>query len=156
VEEIIEHALAFVGALVGIEGTVVDLGSGGGVPGLVVAWHRPDLRVVLVDRRSARSDHLRRLAGRLALSDRVEVRSADAFALDPSSFEPLSAVQAVTARGFGAPSVTAAAASRLLAPGGVLVVSEPPGGADDRWAGVAGFTRLVWDDRRVARLRRST
>ena len=37
---------------------MVDLGSGGGVPGLVIARARPDLRLVLVDRRAARTDHL--------------------------------------------------------------------------------------------------
>ena len=46
-------------------GTVVDLGSGGGVPGLVIARARPDLRLVLVDRRAARTDHLPRLVRRL-------------------------------------------------------------------------------------------
>ena len=60
-------------ALAGVTGTVVDLGSGGGVPGLVIADARPDLRLVLVDRRATRTDHLRRLVGRLGLADRVEV-----------------------------------------------------------------------------------
>ena len=55
-------------------GTVVDLGSGGGVPGLVIARARPDLRVVLVDRRSSRTDHLSRLVRRLGLDDRVARR----------------------------------------------------------------------------------
>ena len=45
VAEVIEHAGAFVLALAEVTGTVVDLGSGGGVPGLVIARARPDLRV---------------------------------------------------------------------------------------------------------------
>ena len=81
VADVIEHAAAFVLALAEISGTVVDLGSGGGVPGLVIARARPDLRVVLVDRRSSRTDHLRRLVARLALADRVEVLTADATSL---------------------------------------------------------------------------
>ncbi len=43
---VIDHSEAFVAALRGVTGTVVDLGSGGGVPGLVIAWRRPDLRVI--------------------------------------------------------------------------------------------------------------
>ena len=61
-------------------------GSGGGVPGLVIARARPDLRLVLVDRRATRADHLapaRRCGSELG--DRVEVVAVDARAL-PTSF----------------------------------------------------------------------
>ena len=37
------------------------------------------------------------------------------------------------ARSFGPPAATAECAAPLLRPGGALVVSEPPGGAGDRW-----------------------
>jgi hypothetical protein len=42
------------------------------------------------------------------------------------------AVDAVVARGFGSPRAVVQAAAPILAAGGLLVVSEPPGGAD-RW-----------------------
>jgi 16S rRNA (guanine527-N7)-methyltransferase len=58
--EVVDHASAFVAALADVRGLVVDLGAGGGVPGLVIAAARPDLRLVLVDRRATRTDHLRR------------------------------------------------------------------------------------------------
>jgi 16S rRNA (guanine527-N7)-methyltransferase len=48
--------------------------------------------------------------------------------------------QLVVSRSFGAPAVTAECGSPLLADGGLLVVSEPPGeDADERWpeAGLA-------------------
>jgi 16S rRNA (guanine527-N7)-methyltransferase len=43
------HAEAFVSAIAARPGPVLDLGSGGGLPGLVLAVRRPDLEVVLVD-----------------------------------------------------------------------------------------------------------
>ena len=45
----IEHAAGFLRALADVAGTVVDLGSGGGVPGLVLAVARPDLALVLLE-----------------------------------------------------------------------------------------------------------
>ena len=81
IADVVDHAGAFVAALAASRGTVVDLGTGGGVPGLVIASARPDLRLVLVDRRATRTDHLGRLVRRLGLADRVEVVTADAAAL---------------------------------------------------------------------------
>jgi 16S rRNA (guanine527-N7)-methyltransferase len=48
---------------------------------------------------------------------------------------------AVVARSFGPPAVTAECAAPLLRPGGRLVVSEPPDGTEERWPedGVAAF-----------------
>jgi 16S rRNA (guanine527-N7)-methyltransferase len=129
--EVIEHSESFVGALADVSGTVVDLGSGGGVPGLVIAWRRPDLDIVLVDRRATRTDHLRRLVARLGLGERVIVATSEARALPRLLGLP---VDAVVARGFGSPSAVMRAAAPMLADGGLLVVSEPPSGGD-RWTG---------------------
>ena len=129
ITEFIEHSESFVGALADVSGTVVDLGSGGGVPGLVIAWRRPDLDIVLVDRRATRTDHLRRLVVRLGLVERVTVATSEARALPRLLDDP---VDAVVARGFGSPRAVLRAAAPMLAEGGLLVVSEPPGGAD-RW-----------------------
>jgi 16S rRNA (guanine527-N7)-methyltransferase len=131
--EVIGHCESFVDALSGVFGTVVDLGSGGGVPGLVIAWRRPDLDIVLVDRRATRTDHLRRLVARLGLAARVTVMTSEARAL-PRLLGV--AVDAVVARGFGAPGAVVEAAAPILAVGGLLVVSEPPDGAD-RWTAAA-------------------
>jgi 16S rRNA (guanine527-N7)-methyltransferase len=129
ITEFIEHSESFVAALAGVSGTIVDLGSGGGVPGLVIAWRRPDLAVVLVDRRATRTDHLRRLVARLGLGGRATVVTSEARALPCLLAD---AVDAVVARGFGPPGVVLRAAAPILADGGLLVVSEPPGDAD-RW-----------------------
>jgi 16S rRNA (guanine527-N7)-methyltransferase len=128
IAEVIDHASAFVQALADVTGTVVDLGSGGGVPGLVIARARLDLRILLVDRRSARTDHLTRLVRRLELGDRVTVVNADVGELEVNP-----PADAAVARGFGSPAVTLQAAVRLVRPGGLIVVSEPPEAHPGRW-----------------------
>jgi 16S rRNA (guanine527-N7)-methyltransferase len=154
VGEIVEHAGAFVTALTDVAGTVIDLGSGGGVPGLVIARARPDLHVVLVDRRASRTDHLRRLVARLGLDGRVDVLTRDASTLHGEM-----EADAVVARGFGPPTATLRAATPLLRTGGAVVVSEPPPGDDrPRWPAelLVGLGLVVVDhpDRRVAVFRR--
>lgn len=133
IEEVVDHADAFVSALTSVTGTVIDLGSGGGVPGLVIADVRPDLRLELVDRRRKRTDVLERLVHRLGWSDRVVVRPVDAE--DLVRAEP-SRVDAVVSRGFGPPDVTTRIAAALVRPGGLVVISDPPGEQGDRWGSV--------------------
>jgi 16S rRNA (guanine527-N7)-methyltransferase len=129
VDDVIEHARAFVRALPDdLEGDVLDLGSGGGVPGLVIASDRHDLRVTLLDRRTKRTDFLERMVRRLGWTDRVDVIAADA---DEARVPLAHHFSAVVARGFGPPESTVAVAAAFLAPGGRIVVSEPPEG--DRW-----------------------
>lgn len=109
---------------------IADIGSGGGVPGLVLAVDLPAARVTLIDRRATRTDHLSRLVRRLALADRVEVVTAE---LPTTDAELVARFDVVTARGFGPPPTTLAAARPLLHEGGIVVVSEPPAGGPDRW-----------------------
>lgn len=108
---------------------LLDLGSGGGLPGLVIAWDHPELEVTLVDRRSKRTDHLRRAVARLELTGRVRVVTADAKVLrrDPGYAERY---DVVTARSFGPPGVTLRLALPFLRVGGIAVISEPPLGVD--------------------------
>lgn len=131
-DEVIAHARGFVTALddlTGIaRGRIVDLGAGGGVPGLVIADERPAWALTLVDRRAKRTDFLQRMVTRLGWTDRVEVRCADVDDLIRES--PHHFVAAV-ARGFGPPERTLTVAEQLTVPRGRIVVSEPPGG--DRW-----------------------
>ena len=129
--EVIDHSLAFVAALPENIRTVVDLGSGGGDPGLVIAVARPEVMTTLVDRRAKRTDLLTRLVGRMGFQPHVEVLEFD-VALLPQRF-PGRTWDAVTCRGFGSPAYTAQHAAPLLASGGVLIVSEPPGSDGVRW-----------------------
>ena len=136
-EEVVDHSLGFVQALPPQVRTVIDVGSGGGDPGLVIAMARPDIALTLVDRRAKRTDLLVRLVGRLGLHDRVEVVEADVEDL------PIQGAgrtwDAVTSRGFGPPEYTARLGAPLLAPTGLLLVSEPPGSDGARWRGMPGW-----------------
>jgi 16S rRNA (guanine527-N7)-methyltransferase len=111
--------------------TVVDLGTGGGVPGLVLASACPDVRLVLVERRLSRADQLRRWAGRLGLA-RVEVAPWDAAAIGRGELR--GAATLVTARSFAPPAVVAELAAPLLAMGGRLAVLEPRDDHARRWS----------------------
>ena len=135
----LEHARAFVRALAA-DVRVLDLGSGGGLPGLVIFAERPDVSGVLLDATQRRCDFLRDACERLAFGDRAEVvcaRAEDA-ARQPQWRE---AFDAVTARSFGPPSVTAECAVGFLRDGGSVLVSEPPEPDADRWP-ADGLARL--------------
>jgi 16S rRNA (guanine527-N7)-methyltransferase len=105
--------------------SVVDLGSGAGVPGLILALRWQNARVVLVDANVRRGAFLFRAVQVLGLSRRVTVvtQRAEDFGRTRSMRESF---DLVTARGFGRPAVVAECAAPLLRIGGLLVVSEPP------------------------------
>lgn len=129
-DDAVRHAERYVALLPHGPARVADLGSGGGLPGLVIAVRRPDLSMVLVERRQARADQLRRAVSALGLDGRVSVHADDVRTLaaaQPRTFD------VVTARSFAAPPVTARWAGHLLVTGGLLLVSEPPQADDRRW-----------------------
>lgn len=68
----------------------LDLGTGAGFPGLVVAILRPDLRITLVESRRRRVEWLDRIVTELALV-RVEVRGVRVEDLSPAKFDVISA-----------------------------------------------------------------
>ena len=123
ISEVIDHARGFVRALQyrGSVQSVLDLGSGGGVPGLVIAHDLPTTHVTLLDRRAKRTDALERVVRRLGWQDRVSV-----VCQDVSTFGPNASFDAVVARGFGPPTFTLSSAARLVRPGQLIVISEPP------------------------------
>jgi len=129
-EDAVAHADQYVAALAAEVRTVVDLGSGGGLPGLVIAVRRPGVQIVLVERRQARADLLRRAVSALGATDRIEVVSDDVAVVATTRGGTF---DAVTARSFAAPPITARWAGALLRGGGMLVVSEPPVEAGERW-----------------------
>jgi len=112
--------------------TFLDLGSGAGVPGLVLALEWSEVRAVLLDGQLRRTAWLLTAVARLDLGGRVDVVEgrAEDLAHDPEHREsyPL-----VVARGFGPPSATAECGSGFVVVGGALSVSEPPGGDSTRW-----------------------
>jgi 16S rRNA (guanine527-N7)-methyltransferase len=133
IPEAIEHARSYVRAISPGDRSLIDIGSGGGLPGLVIAVECTWLdRIVLIDRRAKRTDLLRRLVGRLGLRDRVEVVEGDVVAYGRSE-QNMSSFDVATARSFGTPLLLAQAASPLLRDGGRLLVSEPPDSNGERW-----------------------
>jgi 16S rRNA (guanine527-N7)-methyltransferase len=112
--------------------TFLDLGSGGGVPGLVLAVEWPEARGILVDSHQRSGRFLEEAVAVLELADRVRVRlgRAEKLAHDP---ELRGTADVVVARSFGPPAVAAECAAGFLRPGGRLVVSEPPDAGAERW-----------------------
>jgi 16S rRNA (guanine527-N7)-methyltransferase len=146
IESHLTHAAGFAIAAVRQLGyapaSMLDLGSGAGIPGLVLAERWPDVRAVLVESGHRRCEHLRREIDNLGWSGRVEVleERAELTARRPELREQ---VELVTARSFATPAATAEIATGLVAPGGLLVVSEPPQPDPARWPvaelGALGF-----------------
>ncbi len=131
VDEHLKHALAWAEILPEPK-RFVDLGSGGGVPGLILAMLFPDSEAVLIDARRRRSANLEISVHTLGLGERVSVLCARAeeAGRDP---ELRGGFDLVVARSFGSPAITAECAAPFLAVGGSLSVSEPPSASDDRW-----------------------
>ena len=129
VEAHIEHARGFAEAFASPPGRFVDLGSGGGVPGLVLADLWPSADVVLLDSMERRTAFLAEAVAGLGWGSRVEVvrKRAEAYGR-----EHRGEFDAAVARGFATPPVTAECAAPLLRVGALLVVSEPPEEAG-RW-----------------------
>jgi 16S rRNA (guanine527-N7)-methyltransferase len=83
----------------------LDLGTGAGFPGLIVAVMRPDAEVVLVESRKKRVDWLLRAAAELGLTNcqvegrRLEhVETFEAATISARAFAPLSKLLALSAR----------------------------------------------------------
>ncbi len=132
IDQIIGHALWFAKAIPSSAKRVIDLGSGAGVPGLIVAFERPELELVLVDRRSGRTDLLSRSVLALNLDSRVSVKCSeiDDLARDNKFFKQF---DAAISRGLGPPLETLRLSRDLVKPGGVVIVSEPPPATQSRW-----------------------
>ena len=118
----IEHARGFASTRERAPDSFLDLGSGGGLPGLVLALEWPRAYAVLLDAMAKRTEFLRTACTRLGISERVEVRCARA---EDAGRDPAlrGRFDVVTARSFGPPAVTAECAAGLLRPGGELIVS---------------------------------
>ena len=136
IETQIEHALGFSRVWEGLSATppeqFLDLGSGGGLPGLVL-FENWSVSATFVDSMVKRTNFLQEVVGweGAPRNGRVVNGRAEQVSREPG-FDgqfPL-----VTARSFAPPAVTAECAARFLKIEGILIVSEPPvEGSADRW-----------------------
>ena len=139
----VAHADRFVDLIPAGPRSVIDLGSGGGLPALVICRRRPDLTVTMVERRATRADLLRRAAASLRFGTRCAVLTADVSTVcaeSPAGFD------VVTARSFADPATTSRFIDVLLAPDGLALISEPPADRSTLWAeALVGHPALVDD-----------
>jgi 16S rRNA (guanine527-N7)-methyltransferase len=136
IEEQVTHATAYADALraAGLKEPThaIDLGSGGGLPGLVLAGIWESTNMILLDGSVRRCTFLEESVEDLQLGRRVSIRCgrAEELARDP---DLRGWADLVVARSFGAPPVLAECAAGFLGVNGHLLVSEPPDGTGDRW-----------------------
>ncbi len=118
---------AVVAELVPTGAAVDDVGSGAGLPGIVLALHRPDLRVTLVEPLLRRAVFLAEVVATLGIGDRVLVersRAEDRAAAGPTA-------DVVTARAVAGLDRLARWTLPLLRPGGVLLAFKGAGAAQE-------------------------
>jgi 16S rRNA (guanine527-N7)-methyltransferase len=138
IERQLDHALGLAAGVVDeFEGQLLDLGSGGGVPGIVLLDRWPACSGVLLDAQRRRCEFLEWAVGELGWTDRVRVECGRAELLAREA-RLRARFDLVTARSFGRPAVTAECAVGFLRAGGTLLVSEPPEAQETvRWDPVA-------------------
>jgi 16S rRNA (guanine527-N7)-methyltransferase len=98
-------------------GPIADLGSGAGLPGLVLAAALPEREVHLVESDRRKAAFLIEAAGRMGLA-RVKVH---AQRIEEATLPPLAAV---TARALAPLDALLPLAARFLAPGGVAILPK--------------------------------
>jgi 16S rRNA (guanine527-N7)-methyltransferase len=118
----------------------LDLGSGGGVPGIPLALARPDIAWLLVDSVRKKVDALASFVEALGLPNVVvQAERAEALGRDPAHRERY---DLVTARACAALPVVAEYALPLLRRGGTLLAWKGPMPADELRAGRAAAAEL--------------
>ncbi len=121
--ELIEDSLFGVGWLP-TAGEVIDIGTGGGIPGLVLAIARPDLHFVLTDSAARKTRWVSECVEELALGNVTVVTERLEILGRQSAFRER--FQAVTAKALASLAVLVEFASPLLVSDGVLLAYKGP------------------------------
>jgi 16S rRNA (guanine527-N7)-methyltransferase len=111
------------------QGRLLDVGSGGGMPGIPLAIVRPDLHVTLLDSNSKKAAFLQQAAIELALPN-ISVHCGRV-----EQYHPASGFAAITSRAFAELADFVALSQQLLA-------------ANGRWLAMKG----LWPHEEIARL----
>jgi 16S rRNA (guanine527-N7)-methyltransferase len=120
---------AVVGELLPRAARVVDIGSGAGLPGIVLACARPDLRIDLVEPMGRRVTFLEEAVAALALAGRVSVVRGRAE--ERAVIRRVAPVAWVTARAVAPLDRLAGWCLPLLKPGGHLLALKGRRGAQE-------------------------
>lgn len=99
--------------------SLVDIGSGAGLPGIPVAIARPTLRVTLVETAGKKARFQREAVRHLGLGDRVNVVATRA-----EDFRPATLFDRLTARALGTLAEIIRLGGHLLPPGGQLLAMK--------------------------------
>lgn len=130
---------AAVAELVPPDAFVVDVGSGAGLPGLVLALARPDLTVTLVEPMARRTTFLTEAVAALALTERVTVLRSRAEEAGGALPDP---ADVVTARAVAPLDRLAAWCLPLAAVGGRLLAVKGESAADEVTTHAGAVRRL--------------
>ncbi|HEX4579952.1 MAG TPA: 16S rRNA (guanine(527)-N(7))-methyltransferase RsmG [Candidatus Dormibacteraeota bacterium] len=137
----VEESLALLEAAAPAAGSLIaDLGSGGGIPGVVVAVMRPDVAVTLIESDQRKAGFLVHVAGLLELDNlTVAARRAEALGRDPEHRERY---DGVVSRAAAPAALLVELAMPLLRPGASLwaLVSDAPASARAATAAGASAT----------------
>jgi 16S rRNA (guanine527-N7)-methyltransferase len=116
-----DDSLAVVGHLPAEAGRLVDVGSGAGFPGAVLALARPDLEVTLVESNQKKAAFLRALVRELSLANvLVEAERIEALR-EREGFQPFDV--AISRATFAVPEWLELGSS-LVVPGGLVIAME--------------------------------
>jgi 16S rRNA (guanine527-N7)-methyltransferase len=129
----IEHAKNFVSLCDPLQGKVLDLGAGGGLPSLVWLAINQDVEIRALDAMNKRCNFLREVIDQHpSLKSRFEVLEGRAEELARDETLRHGFTHCI-ARGFAAPPITAECATGFLSVGGTLTISGRPDNEQERW-----------------------
>ena len=124
---LLDDSLRAVGVVSRCPGPIIDVGSGGGVPGIPLADALPEREVTLLEANGRKCDFLRRWAppNATVVQGRAETQEVDGFGV-------------AVAKALAPPYVAAEWCLPLVAPGGAAVLWVGPSADVDRALRVAG------------------
>ena len=125
---LLDDSLRGLGLVRSLDGPIVDVGSGGGAPGIPLAAALPDRKVTLLEAEERKADFLRRWESRLpnvrVVRGRAEEQETDLFGV-------------AVAKALAQPPVAAEWCLPLVRPGGAVVLWVGPNVEVERVARVA-------------------
>jgi 16S rRNA (guanine527-N7)-methyltransferase len=124
----LDESLAALSTLERFDGPIVDVGSGGGAPGIPLAAALPLREVTLLESQRRKCDFLERWTGEFPNLRVIRGRAEE---------QPVDAYGVAVAKALALPPVAAEWCLPLVAPGGAVVLFVGPSAQTDRVAAVA-------------------